>query len=154
MGCKSRGQVATEYLIILGIVIVISLIVVGVLRSFIELRPGIETATSKIEWASQDVVLTAHTVYSSGTAVLILMNNLDYPIQITQVGVGKTPVSLASNVRIESGRQATIQVPSAGVASGVPDESYTLTVTIKYEHAEESAIKGTVKGTIYGLYES
>ena len=104
----SKGQVATEYLIILAIVVIISLIVVGVLRSFIELRPGFETVKSKIEWASQDIVLTAHTVYSNGTAVLLLSNNINYPVSITEVGVGKTPVRLREEVLINPGQEETV----------------------------------------------
>ncbi|MCD6549378.1 hypothetical protein J7K41_01550 [Candidatus Micrarchaeota archaeon] len=148
-----KGQVATEYLIVLAIVVIISLIVVGVLRSFLELKPGIESVKSKIEWSSKDITLDAYTVYSNGTAVLMLSNNLNYPVRITSVGVGKDPVPLPSPVYIDSGMEETVVVPPSATVSGLAGDKYSLDVTIKYTHAKVEAIRGTVRGKVYGVYE-
>lgn len=149
-----RAQAATEYLIILVVVVIIALIAVGVMRGLAESGGGsVETAKSKIEWQSQDVVLIKPSLYADGTGYLLIINNANYPIKVTKVGVGVDPVDQPNPQRIENAARATLELAKGSVAKGESGKPYSFEVTIKYAHADEPLIVNTVKGKISGIYE-
>lgn len=86
-----KGQGATEYLIILAVVIIIALIVVGVLGGI----PGIGKSSSKqasqAYWGSTDIAIPDYYL-SAGTDVLTLnlRNNLDTSIRVQNISVAST----------------------------------------------------------------
>ena len=146
-----KGQAATEYIIILSIVVIIALIIVGLLRGVLELRTGFQTAKSRIEWASSDVVLIAHTIYSNGTITMIVVNNINYPIRISGLGLDEQPISYPGPT-LYPGQESTINFYS-NKAKGDPGDSYTHELYIRYTHAQEPSIRNTVNGMIYGVIE-
>ena len=150
---SKRGQVATEYLIILAVVVIISLIVVGVLRSFTTVRTGFEVAKAKIEWSSQPVSLVAATLYANGSGVMLITNNEQYPIKITSVGMGKAPVAQLNPITVYTGSSEFVWLAPDSFVPGAADTEYNLDVEIKYAHASEPALISTASGKISGVYE-
>ena len=57
---RFRGQAATEYLIILAVVVIIALIVVGVLGAFPALSSGITKQQSEAYWINAEGCLLSH----------------------------------------------------------------------------------------------
>ena len=148
-----KAQVATEYLIILAIVVVISLIAVGVVRSMIGVRQGFYPALSKIEWSSKEVVLANLVIYENGTAAVKLINNANYPIIVTHVGVG-TLAKEQEHVKILPAQTKTILL-SQGSASitGSKGDTYILEVEIVYHDADDEILQSSVKGSVTGVYQ-
>ncbi|MFA5105628.1 MAG: hypothetical protein WC506_01585 [Candidatus Micrarchaeia archaeon] len=149
-----RGQAATEYLIILSVVVIIALIVVGVLRGFASSSSGdIENTRQKLEWQSKDVVLEAYTIYANGHGVFLLQNRLDYPIKIVKATVGQKSADMAKEDIITPGSKYTLDMPAGTIKAGSPRAPYTFDMEIKYSHSQYPDIVNTVQGTISGSYE-
>ena len=89
-----KGQTATEYLIILAVVIVISLVVVGVLGGIPGIGASAAARSSAAYWKAQDVAINDYAVSASGADTIIVKNNLRNTIAINDV--------LVNNVDLES----------------------------------------------------
>ncbi len=151
---QKRGQAATEYLIILSVVVIIALIVVGVLRGFASTSTGdIQGTQQKLDWQGKDVVLEAYTIYSNGHGVLLMQNRLDYPIKIVKVTAGSSQHEIANPDTFQPNSKYTLDIPAGNIKAGKSGSGYTLDLEIKYAHAQYPEIVNTVKGTISGTYE-
>ncbi len=149
-----RGQAATEYLIILSVVVIIALIVVGVLRGFASQSTGdIANTQQKLAWQSQDVVLEAYTVYSNGHGVFLIQNRLDYPIKISNVSVGGNWHEISKSDAINPGAKYSLDIPAGAIQPGEPRAPYSFDIVMKYAHAQYPEIVNSVSGTIAGNYE-
>lgn len=149
---KAKGQVATEYLIILAIAVIVSLIAIGVVRSMIGLKAGFHPALSKIEWTAKEVVLENVVIYENGTAAVKLLNNADYPIIVTKIGIGVPPKKQEETL-IQPGHQKTIVLQPGSAVVGKAGEPYTLDVEIVYHDADDPILQSSVKGTVSGVYQ-
>jgi len=149
---QTKGQAATEYIIILSIILIVILMIIGLLKGVLELRGGFETAKSRIEWASSDIALLAHTVYSNGTVSLLIMNNINYPVRIVAIGVDDEPQPYPGPV-LYPGQEKEITFTSENIKDK-PGTYYTHQLTLSYVHVQHPNLKKTVSGTIYGVVES
>jgi len=146
-----KGQAATEYIIILSIVVIIALVVVGLLRGVLTMVPGIQPQISKIECFQQEIVIVTSTVYSNGTSVLMVSNNIDYTAKIIGVGADEE-ASLIPGPTISPGQQAVFSFYSPNLVAD-PDVYYTHEIFIRYTPAQEPSIRKTASCKIYGLVE-
>ncbi|MBI2130177.1 hypothetical protein HYU10_00230 [Candidatus Woesearchaeota archaeon] len=86
-----KAQTATEYLIILAVVIIIALIIVGVLGGI----PGVGRSSagraSAAYWSSADIALTDYAFDAGGDSnAMKIRNNLRNQITVTNVRLGGT----------------------------------------------------------------
>src|SRR3989344_8440209 len=93
---NKKAQTATEYLIILAVVIIIALIVVGVLGGI----PGVGRSSagraSAAYWASADIAFTDYAFDAGGDSnVIKIRNNLRNQITVTNVRISGTDVITA-----------------------------------------------------------
>jgi uncharacterized protein (UPF0333 family) len=131
---KEKGQLSTEYLVILAVVVVIALIVVTVLGGFVDIGGGASSQASKAYWRSADIALVNWKVSPSGTASdFVIRNNLDYSIKITSMTVGTTNIVSGSNVTLSAGKTSTITATAAFCTSG---NAYSLPVTVTYDDVQ------------------
>jgi uncharacterized protein (UPF0333 family) len=89
---NKKGQTATEYLIILAVVIVVALIVVGVMGGIPGIDQGVGRKASASYWKSADVSIDAYAVTSAGEVTLNIRNALDTTITITAFTVSTAAV--------------------------------------------------------------
>jgi len=88
-----KGQAATEYLIILAVVVIIALIVIGVMGGFPGMTQGISERESASYWASGDVGIIKYSFSEDGANNLIVIrNNKAFPIRLNNVNVDGTDV--------------------------------------------------------------
>ena len=94
----SKAQTATEYLIILAVVIIIALIVVGVLGGIPGIGGSSKGQTSTAYWASQTIGVS-YSFAQRGNDVLVLTNNMNNPVRIDSVRLDTSinTVGTASN---------------------------------------------------------
>ncbi|MEM3400286.1 MAG: hypothetical protein QXP42_05635 [Candidatus Micrarchaeia archaeon] len=148
-----RAQAATEYLIILAVVVIIALIVVGVMGGFPRIGRGVTKAESDAYWSVAEVaIIGASLKGTNGEAgQLIVRNNKKFPINIDQIGIGVAPANVqsVSPTRLEPGDTAIVNITSGtNYPSGTAGEEYSLDVTIKYRDAEHTTMTYSFTGSL------
>ena len=131
----NRGQLSTEYLVILAVVVIIALIVVTVLSGFIDIGGGASAQASRAYWRGADIGLVNWKISKSGTdSEFVVRNNLDYSIKITEMKVGGADIIAGDNVTIVPGKTSTV-AQDINVCSG---GSYSLPVSVTYDDVQHS----------------
>jgi len=78
---KAQGTI--EYLVIIGIVVVISLVVVTMLLGMTDSGTNVNLTTNQTSWLSKEVALTETGIDSAGDTYFILKNNTKEFITLT-----------------------------------------------------------------------
>lgn len=130
-----RAQTATEYMIILAIVIIIALIVAAVLGQFPTMGGASRARASTIFWQSTDIGIVAYSIAEDGDnddITLRLRNNRKDTMVITTILFDDTTIVDEEYV-IAPGEVVTI---FSGIDTGSfcnrPGDMYTVEVTIDY----------------------
>lgn len=128
-----KAQAATEYLIILAVIIIIALIVVGVMGGIPGIGRGGRTRASAAYWQTADVGVVSYSVDKDGDVVLNLKNNLRNQITLTGIAIGGSSDLVASDVIMASGGTAQVtgsgSIPSGSRCTAGSAYSYNLNVT-------------------------
>ena len=83
-----KAQAATEYLIILAVVIIMALIVIGVMGGIPELGTSGRSRVSESYWGVQTVGLEAYAIDRAGFYSLLLKNNNKKIIFLQRIQIG------------------------------------------------------------------
>jgi uncharacterized protein (UPF0333 family) len=97
-----RSQTATEYLIILAVVIIIALIVIGTLGGIPGIGGGTSQAAAKAALASQKVGVTSYAISDYDTVLTVRNNNMD-AIRIDTITIGGTVCTGIGTPRLAQG---------------------------------------------------
>ena len=136
------AQTATEYLIILAVVIIIALIVVGVLGGIPGLGGDIGGGTGTLFWTTQEVGVSLVLSASGGNA-LSLQNNRQNPVVIqnfTIVGETSNIIIPSNGVVIQAGETRNLvagthfnstEINNTGIC-GVGGDSYAIQLSVTY----------------------
>ena len=84
-----HAQTATEYLIILAVVIIIALLVIGTLGGIPGIGGGISGKTSAVALQTQSIGITHYAVGTNHT-LLVLRNNLANTVEINDISINFT----------------------------------------------------------------
>jgi hypothetical protein len=104
---NKRAQTATEYMIILAVVIIIALIVVGVLGGIPGIGTGAGGRASASYWATAPIGISSYaaapTTGQTGntTVKLLIKNNFNDPIIINNISMSSTGQSTAYSILTE-----------------------------------------------------
>ncbi|RLG19963.1 hypothetical protein DRN67_01280 [Candidatus Micrarchaeota archaeon] len=126
-----RGQAATEYLIILAVVVIIALIVVGVLGAFPALSGGVTKQQSEAYWLNAEIGVLPNYRFSGNTANLTIKNNKGFTIRVTGIEFDGRGRMSPRSVLLAPGTQADIGV--TGLSRCNAGEQIGYTVSIDYE---------------------
>lgn len=137
-----KGQVSTEYLVILAVVLVVALIVVYLVGGFSGLGAGALETASKNYWGSTSPFAITTFKVSGTTMELELTNNDLETLGVTDVSVGGLTIySTAKN--FTSGQKAVI-TGTLGTTCGAAGTPFSYdNVVITYNKGAVSAIKQT-----------
>ena len=141
-----RAQGATEYLIILAVIIVIALVVVGVMGWFPGLGSGINEQQSKTYWQSaspfaiQDWKLTG----TATEAELVMQNMTPDKLEIEEVHIDGTDMDLTADVNFSAGERKNAGAFTVGKACTTA-QNYSFDVKIEY--STEDGLRKTQTGT-------
>src|SRR3989338_2659699 len=136
-----RAQTATEYLVILAVVIVIALIVVGVLGGFPQFGAGGQQRSEDAYWQQADIGIVEHSFGDLAISMrLKLRNNMQKDILLSSVTLGdfsgdtiifnrQVLIRASTTYVIDSSNYLTGKDCSAGV-------SYAYDVTFTYYDPE------------------
>lgn len=103
-----KAQTATEYLIILAVVIVISLITIGVLGGIPSIGGNTEKKTRLSYLKSLPIGITEYKVGCSGTSIY-LRNNLQETIQITSISIDDTVCDPFDSFVLKTGQRQVVE---------------------------------------------
>jgi len=126
-----KGQLSTEYLVILAVVVVVALIVVTVLGGFIDLGGGASATASKAYWRSADIGMTTwRMVPAPALSTFVIRNNQDFTLQVNEMTVATASVIGAGEaVTLSPGKTATITSAVSGCTAG---NAYNMEVAFQY----------------------
>ena len=135
-----RGQGSIEYLLILGVVIVLVIIIIGVIVGFQSSVSSVSKQQSDTYWAGADIgILPNHLINSSG-AYITLKNNRPFRVRIMDIkfiddtgSKGQIP----SSFTLAPGSSINLEV--SGV-SCVPGSDYSYTIQIKYSEPSSGRV--------------
>lgn len=134
-----KGQVSTEYLVILAVVLVVALVVVYLVGGFAGLGAGSLETQSKNYWGSTSP-FAIKTFKYAGTALDLVVDNNDLEkLTVTDVSVGGTSV-FSTSTSFTSGEEKTLATTMAS-ACGTAGVPYTV----------ENVVITYTKGSIVGL---
>jgi hypothetical protein len=124
-----KGQTATEYLIILAVVIVIALIVVGVLGGIPSIGGGAKDNSLSAYWATSKVGVNSISVANAdGDVTVVLRNNLPNTIDVTSVELvmaNGTYLENTTSYTLAAGRTQSVLVQGDGAIGSGTTFSYT-----------------------------
>src|SRR3989338_9410228 len=126
-----KAQTATEYLIILAVVIIIALIIVGVLGGIQGVGRSSAGRASAAYWASADIALTDYAFDAGGDSnSMKIRNNLRNQITITNVKLSGTDF-ITTDQPISVGESKNMSINSHKDC-GDGGDSYAYDVIIDY----------------------
>lgn len=136
---RKKGQTATEYLIILAVVIIIGLIVVGVLSGIPSIGGGAKSNSANSYWNTAKIAITSKSVTPDGNVTLNLRNNFADTITITNIALTDSANQgnqSTFNTIIPAG--ATSEFVVNNVTSGDPNSAYSYSIEIDYTAADSA----------------
>ena len=152
MGLSRRAQTATEYMIILAVIIIIALIVVGVMGGIPGLGGGSRKKASASYWQSAEIGILAYAVTEVGSyadentsldnVTMRVRNNLRDTITLTAIGLDGMGIYSTSTV-FKPGESKRLAISVSNISTWNPcaaaGDSYTLDVSIDYTDDETGA---------------
>ena len=129
-----KGQTATEYLIILAVVIIIALIVVGVMGGIPGMGGGARSKTSQAYWSTATLAIPS-SVIRTNDATFNIQNNAGKDITVTEITIDdgvNAPVPLnVVDKTITLGN--TESIPSVGATfTCTAGDTFSYSIAIAY----------------------
>lgn len=118
-----KGQVSTEYLVILAVVLVVALVVVYLVGGFAGIGSGSLETQSKNYWASTSPFSIKTFSASGNTLQLDVVNNDLERLQLTDIRIGTQSV-YNTNTTFDSGESHVLSASLSAPGCGPTGESY------------------------------
>ena len=137
-----KGQVSTEYLVILAVVLVVALVVVALVSGVTPVSSGVSETQSKNYWTAVSPFAVTGWKYQ-GTALDLSMQNMDgSKVTLTDITIdGSSVFSTATTFTV--GETKTLANITMGSSCGTAASSFELT----------SVLMTYTKGSITGLIQ-
>jgi hypothetical protein len=149
--CNARGQVSTEYLVILAVVLVVALVVVYLVGGFSILGSGSLATQSRDYWGSTSpLAITAVKVASPNSVALQVANDGMQPLTLTEIDLVNSSIGITTTL-LNPGQSTVLSgTLPAGVSNCTTGQPFTYNnVTLYYTTGTISAIKETgIKGLV------
>ena len=133
-----RGQGATEYLVLLAVVLIVALVSIALLGFFPGLASDAQITQSAAYWKSaRPFAILEHSATVSPANVTLVIQNIDStgPITISNINVSTasgTSDVLAGSYILASGDTKSYSIPLTGIIPGDVGSVYSLNVKIAY----------------------
>ncbi len=137
MGISFRGQGATEYLVLLAVVLIIALVSIALLGFFPGLATDARITQSVAYWRGEARPFAIIDSTVSGTTATVVVQNYETsgPLAITSFVIGINTNNSATLPTIAPGQFATISVNSVAGTAFAAGAVYDLPVNITYTTA-------------------
>jgi hypothetical protein len=134
----SRGQTSVEYLVILAIAIVISVVAVGVIAGYIKIGSATTyKRKGQVYWKSADIGIMDWNIrdpsVSGKNSTLMLVNNREYEIHIDWFSLNAGTTTYALDQTLLPGDTYRLDTTILNCSSG---SSYSFDLTFQYKNVE------------------
>lgn len=128
-----RGQISSEYLVVMAIVLVIALVVVFLLKDFLTAGAGVSESQSRNYWTVASPFSISAQKYAGTTLQLDMQNTLSETAGITGIEIEGTAYSVSETFRLGERKVVTLTLADA---CGTVGSAYSLdNVLITYQRA-------------------
>jgi hypothetical protein len=127
-----RGQGATEYLVLLAVVLIVALVSVALLGFFPGMASDARIAQSQSYWRGQarPFAITECTCATTGNCTVVVQNmEANGPYTITTFGINLGANSTSTSFAAGESKTMTVGIGTTGTASAVYDYNVTITYT-------------------------
>lgn len=124
------GQAATEYLIILAVVVILALIVVAALGGFRGIAGGMTRQQSEVFWSTAEIGIEPNYRVSPAKAELTIKNNRPFTVKVTGIYLDGGGTMTPSSVTLVQGGTANVNVSGVGCSTG---SQYAFKILITYQ---------------------
>jgi hypothetical protein len=129
---RSKAQAATEYLIILAVVIIIALIVVGVLGGIPGIGTGARSRASASYWQTADIAIPSFAAFAASDDLNVsIRNNLRNRITLTSVSVGGG-TQACSETSLAPGQTTKCSDDDGAVSCSGEGDAFSFSVSVSY----------------------
>jgi len=151
MAFFGKGQGATEYLVLLAVVLIIALVAIMLLGYFPGMATDAKITQSNAYWRGEarPFAITEANINSTGYGSFVLQNmeaNGPFIVNLLQVG----SYNNSSNISFAAGESKTLLIPGMGNNTG--GSVYDLNVTLSYTTPSGAATKQYGPKNIVGKY--
>jgi hypothetical protein len=132
---KKLSQTATEYMVVLAIVIIISLIVAIILGQFPGLGSSAKVRGSSAFWNSADVGVMHFSIsYDDGNddVVMVVRNNHNFLIRVNEILINSYEMEGVTPFVLGTGVQETLRATGVGPFCARAGDAFSVSLTIKY----------------------
>ncbi len=125
----TTGQGTIEYLVIIGVVVVLALIVVAIIFGLLTSGSDANAKQTRLFWASQEVAIVDSIADSAGNATLVIQNNTIDPITINYIIADGTnsPVISSDKNSLYRGEKGTFNFAGFAACNGTT-KAYQLAI--------------------------
>jgi hypothetical protein len=127
-----KAQTATEYLIILAVVIVIALVVVVAMGKFPGIGSNVGTQGAQLYWTTQDVAVESFGINNAGGGNIALKNNLRGTVTINDIKVDGNSTDTDFPITLTPGARQVVQLDIPGFAGCEAGERLYNVIIIDY----------------------
>ena len=131
---RRKAQGATEYLIVLAVVVIIALVVVVAMGGIPGIGKGVTGRAVLAYWSTADVAITDYTISASGTDTIIVKNNRRRQIVLNDVMVNGVDLE-NSTTTLAAGSSHTY---SGAVDACTEGNAFDYEVSIYYQDSKTS----------------
>jgi uncharacterized protein (UPF0333 family) len=136
---SKKGQGATEYLIILAVVIVIALIVVGAMGGIPGIGTGAKSKASSSFWKSSDIAMSQYVAFAASDNVNVTVrNNLANSITLGTFTIGGGTQTCTST-SLAPGQSTTCTDADGASGCAASGDAFSYDVSIAYTDDETGA---------------
>lgn len=133
----TKGQVSSEYLVVMAIVLIIALTVVFLLRDFLITGAGISESQSRSYWSVASPFSISAQKYSNTLLQMDMQNALSETVTITSIQIEGTVYTVSETFRI--GEERIVDV-TLGSSCGSLGDPYSLEdIVINYQRGGTTA---------------
>jgi len=137
-----KGQGATEYLVLLAVVLIVALVAIALLGFFPQLGGTAKVTQSKSYWqGAEPLAITSYKITNANVA-LVVQNNGQEKLNVTNISLDGTNI-IATSYSIASGKKLTITgtvFPAGTCSGGVGDNFQFQNVTLTYNTPSFNAV--------------
>lgn len=132
---QRKAQAATEYLVILAVVVIIALIVVTVMGGIPGIGKSAVARTSSAYWATADIAVSQFSISSTGSGSFTLKNNQRMAVEISTLAIGTSGNIVTTPIQIVPGGTASVVAGNGTIAPlCTANQAYSYPVVLTYRN--------------------
>ena len=134
-----KGQGATEYLVLLAIVLIVGIVAVALLGGFSDMSGGAREAESKQYWAGSVRPFSIPEFEQVNDTLYLTLKNMEpQPLRIYNITAGSNTVNYTNGISFAGGSKKTVSIPGFSVCDATSNDFFEYNLTLIYGSSDIS----------------